>query len=48
MTSPKITNCNFDKIFNKFTCNVFQVIDKHALVKFFLQAKEIALKAVDH
>ena len=35
MNLPKITNNNFDIIFNEFTRIVLQIIDRHAPIKKF-------------
>ena len=42
MNLPKITNNNFDEIFNVFTGIVLQAIDKHGTVmKFFYKQKKL-------
>ena len=40
----KITNNNFDEIFNEYTCIVLQIIDKHAPVKNFSRKQKKLLK----
>ena len=45
MNLPEISNNNFDEIFNKFTCIILQIIDKHALIKkCFLKQKKLLKK----
>ena len=48
MNLPKITNDNFDEIFNKFIHVVLQIIDKHAPVKKFSHKQKNRLKTMNH
>ena len=47
MNLPKITNNNFDEIFNEFTGIVLQAIDKHGTVMKFFTSKR-NLKNMDY
>ena len=44
MNLPKITNNNFDVIFNEFTRIILQIIDRHAPIKNFFVGKRNCLK----